>query len=308
VTLDELKKLFSDAVFIRAFENGMADLAREGAVPGLLHLSNGSEVAELMLARYLNAETDKVFGSHRSHSLALSGGVDAGALALEILGLKGGLADGVGGTQHILSAETLFMSSNGIVGAQVPHALGAALSAKTMKTGGIGVAVFGDGASNQGAVFESLNLATVLNLPALFFVENNGLAQSTDSSELTAGQGVAVRTRSFGMPTEQVDGYDLYTLDQTLERVIGYVRDASMPAMIEVFVPRLSGHYFDPDSAGVDENADPIDQLIERLEAQEVSKDAIDALRDSAQSKIATLVEGLRSRPDFRNSEGAQNG
>ncbi len=251
---------------MRAFEERIAKASDAGHVPGLVHLASGAELVELAIIHQLTGAIDQVSGSHRSHGLAIACGVDPLALAREILGRAGGLSNGLGGTQHLLAPEDGFLTSNGIVGGQVPLAAGAALSAKTLKTGGIAVAFMGDGAVNQGAVFETINLAVSLQLPLLFVVENNGLGQSTGASYATAGSLIG-RTRSFGIAAEQVDGSDMPLLLRTADRLIGWVRKTCSPAFIEAKVPRISGHYHGDGQGyrGAQKVVDPLDSFREIL-------------------------------------------
>jgi pyruvate dehydrogenase E1 component alpha subunit len=292
--LDDLKLLFEQASFIRAFENQIAQASEKGMTPGLVHLSNGAEVADVVLRRHLNSDTDKITGSHRSHSLALIGGVDPVALAAEIMGRSGGVAGGLGGTQHIISKDTLFLTSNGIVGAQVPIALGAALSAKQLsiqdQPSGLAVAVFGEGASNQGGVFESMNMASALHLPILFLMQNNQMAQSTSVKDITVAN-LAARARSFGMVSEQVDGADVMALETVFKRLTGYIRETRCPVFLEVSVPRLAGHYHGDQSEQNQDIIDPIDNLEKLLLAQDMNEGDISTIRDEALAKAISAIE-----------------
>lgn len=241
----EALKQYSRCWFIRAFEAAIAAESAVGRVPGLVHLSTGSEVADILLAHRLDWRRDRVAGSHRSHGLALACGTDALAVAREILGKAGGLSNGLAGTQHLIATEgeTSFLTSNGIVGGQVPLAAGAALSAKARPgMGGIGVAVFGDGAVNQGAVLETMNLAVALALPMLFVLYNNGMAQTTPVGASTAGDYCA-RARSFGLAAQSVDSADYSGCSEALQSAVTHARFDG-PAFIEIGVTRDHGHYF----------------------------------------------------------------
>lgn len=295
--VDDLKTIFADAWFIRAFEDCVAALSAAGKTPGLVHLSHGSEVADVMLRRHLQPSTDKITGSHRSHSLALIGDVDPVVLAAEIMGLSGGTGSGLGGTQHIVSKDTLFLSSNGIVGAQVPIALGAALSARQVKNSGIAVAVFGEGASNQGGVFESLNMATALHLPILFLMQNNQMAQSTHVKDV-AVVNLTARARSFGMVAEQADGADVVSLENTFDRLIRYIRETSSPAFIEVSVPRLRGHYHGDQSSDGQSNVDPLMNLQKLLQVQDMQDEEIQTIIDSAKARAKDVVDKAQKQCD----------
>ena len=240
--IEDQQKLFKQACFIRAFEHELAAQFDQGEVPGLLHLCTGAEVAETLLASLLDNKIDMMTGSHRSHGLALAMGADPVLVAMEILGRKGGLSDGLAGTQHIIAPEAGFLTSNGIVGAQVPIAAGAALTAKTQKTGGIAVAVFGEGAANQGAVLETMNLAVALKLPLLFVLENNGFAQSTPQERVTGDQSYADRAKGFGLEVFEADSFAVAACLDCFRQAVSHVREG-LPAFVEVYVSRLNGHY-----------------------------------------------------------------
>jgi len=235
-------KQYQRCWFIRFFEQAIAVQARLGNVPGLVHLSTGSEVADVLLGHQLDPGRDHVTGSHRSHGLALACGADPVAVAKEILGHEGGLSGGLAGTQHLLAPEAGFLTSNGIVGAQVPLAAGAALSTKAAANGGIGVAVFGDGAVNQGAVLETMNLSVALNLPLLFVMYNNDMAQTTAAIDATGGNCDA-RAKSFGLTTWSVDSSIYQDCVKTLHDAAHHARRHG-PAFVEVGVTRDHGHYF----------------------------------------------------------------
>jgi len=300
----ELTTLFEKAHFIRAFENAVAAAADAGDVPGLVHLANGAEIMELAVAAQLNGPVDQVTGSHRSHGLAIAMGADPSAVAKEILGLDGGLSGGLGGTQHLMAPEVGFLTANGIVGGQVPLAAGAALSAKTNATGGIAVTFFGDGAANQGAVLETLNLAVALKLPMLFVLLNNGMAQSTAVTYATGGTGLLARARAFGLASEQVDGGDIEAATNVAERLVAWVRDTSSPAFLEAAVPRLSGHYHGDSEVYRQRSSedDPLDRAATYLVSQGIDMDDLARLRSNQQKAAGELVAAARSAPDTSDS------
>ncbi|MBO6506143.1 MAG: thiamine pyrophosphate-dependent dehydrogenase E1 component subunit alpha [Kordiimonadaceae bacterium] len=281
-------KHYEKCWFIRSFEAAIARAAAAGKVPGLVHLSTGSEVADVLLAHHLDWRRDKVTGSHRSHGIALACGTEPLDVAKEILGKKGGLSDGLGGTQHLIatSGETSFLMSNGIVGAQVPLAAGAALSAKSRGSDGIGVAVFGDGAANQGAVFETMNLAVVLKLPMLFVMYNNGMAQSTSVAQATESD-FSDRARSFGLNTWKTDSNDYPDCARTLHQGAASAR-RSEPGFVEVKVTRDHGHYY---ADGEDFDASPAIENFEKyLLTQGFNSKLLRVAKKSGVQKAAAIV------------------
>ncbi len=241
--IDQKLGLFAAMIRIRLFENKVAHARDQALVPGLPHLSHGGEAIAVGVCSQLDPNIDRITGSHRSHAAALAVGVPMEPLFAELMGRGGGLSSGMGGTQHIIDPDHGFLCSNGIVGAQVPLAAGAALSAKTLATGGIAVTFFGDGAINQGAVMETMNLATVMGLPLLFIVENNGVAQATASDDVSAGPGITARARALAMPAELIKGIDVNRVVEGAERMIKWVREHKQPALIEFECQRLGGHF-----------------------------------------------------------------
>ncbi len=287
--IDDALKHYQMCWFIRAFEAAIAAEAAAGITPGLVHLSTGSEVADVLLASKLDPARDQVTGSHRSHGIALACGAEPIDVAGEIMGLPGGLSDGQGGTQHLIAPEAGFLTSNGIVGAQVPLAAGAALTAKTKGNGGVGVAVFGDGAANQGAVLETMNMAVSLKLPMVFSLYNNGMAQST-AVETASGGNLLDRAKSFGLAVFSADSADYVECAKTLSRVVHAARDG-MPAFVEVTVSRDHGHYYAGGLDGDDfEASTAMENLEKYLLKQNVDQNSIDSLkREACERATATI-------------------
>lgn len=274
--------------FIRAFEAAIAAQAEAGNVPGLVHLSTGSEVADVVLASHLDRSLDQVTGSHRSHGMALACGAEPLEVAKEILGRQGGLSDGLGGTQHLIAPKAGFLTSNGIVGAQVPLAAGVALSAKAHANGGIGIAVFGDGAANQGAVLETMNLAVTLKLPMLFVMYNNGIAQTTAASTATGGSFLA-RAESFGLEVWSADSADYADCVMVLEKAVQAARQG-VAGCVDVSVTRDHGHYFGEEK-GTEFQASPAMHMLEKyLLGQGVSLDVLVAAKSTARTDAAAVV------------------
>lgn len=300
--LERLTLLVEKAHFIRAFETAIARAWDAGEVPGLVHLSNGAEIFDLALASVLKLRRDRAFGSHRSHGVALAMGTDPFALACEILGREGGLSDGLGGTQHLVNTSGGFVASNGIVGGQVPLAAGAALSAKILDTGGIGIAFFGDGAMNQGAVLETINLSVALKLPLLFVCENNGLSQSTAASYAAGGSSIVGRARAAGIAASHVDGGDLDESVAVAQRLVGWVRETGSPAFIEASVPRLGGHYHGDDEVYRGDKkkvTDPLDRAGELLLERGVPEGLVEDMKRRGKEEAEDVVGRAATMPDI---------
>src|SRR6059036_3716536 len=178
LSTESLMDLYRQMRRIRAFEEKLAELVNAGQLAGFLHLYAGQEAVAVGVCAHLG-DGDYVASTHRGHGHAIAKGVDLRAMMAELFGRSTGTCKGKGGSMHIADLEKGMLGANGIVGAGIPLATGAALYAKLKKTGGVAVAFFGDGASNQGAFHESLNLAAVWKLPAVYVVENNGWGEFT---------------------------------------------------------------------------------------------------------------------------------
>src|SRR5258706_1170488 len=178
LTRDRLLETYRTMRTIRSFELTLNELSQAGRVPGFLHLYAGEEAVAAGVSTLLDKD-DYVTSTHRGHGHSIAKGVDLNAMMAEIFGKRTGVCRGKGGSMHIADVEKGMLGANGIVGGGIPLAIGAALSAKVRKTGGVAVSVFGDGATNQGAFHESLNLASILKLPVVFVIENNGYGEAT---------------------------------------------------------------------------------------------------------------------------------
>jgi len=291
--MQNVQTLYSKACFIRAFEQEIADAADHGLVPGLLHLCTGAELVEAAICTELSGPADQVCGSHRSHGLALAMGADPVKVAAEILGREDGLSGGRGGTQHLLASENGFLTSNGIVGGQVPIAAGAALSAKLGARGGIAVVFFGDGAANQGAVLETMNLAVALHLPLLFVLENNGLGQSTAASFSSGNVDLLTRAEGFALPVMRMDGFDANCCLDGARASVAQMRSSGGPMFIEASTARLSGHYHGENAAYLTLSApaiDPLAALASLLPEQPRSEIAAAAARRAKEAVAAAIL------------------
>jgi len=227
---------------IRSFEQTLNELSQAGRVPGFLHLYAGEEAVASGVSLLLGAE-DYVTSTHRGHGHSIAKGVDLNAMMAEIFGRSTGVCHGKGGSMHIADLSKGMLGANGIVGGGPPLICGTALAAKLQGTGGVGVAFFGDGASNQGTTLEALNLASVWNLPAIFVAENNGYAETTSSSWSVAADNIADRAAGFGMPGVIVDGFDFFAVHEAAGEAVSRAREGGGPSLIEVKLTRYYGHF-----------------------------------------------------------------
>jgi pyruvate dehydrogenase E1 component alpha subunit len=188
-------------------------------------------------------DRDTIASTHRGHGHCIAKGVDVMAMMAEIYGRSTGSCRGKGGSMHIADLSKGMLGANGIVGGGPPLICGTALAAKLKRTGGVGVAFFGDGASNQGTTLEALNLASVWGLPAIFVAENNGYAESTASTWSVAADNIADRAAGFGMPGVIVDGFDFFAVHEVAGEAVARAREGGGPTLIEVKFTRYYGHF-----------------------------------------------------------------
>ena len=239
---EDLLRAYRTMRTIREFEERLhIDFAR-GDIPGFVHLYAGEEAAATGIMLHLN-DGDRIASTHRGHGHCIAKGVDVAEMMKEIYGKKGGACQGKGGSMHIADLDRGMMGANGILGAGAPLACGAALAAKYRGKGEIAISFVGDGASNQGMFLESLNLAAVWNLPAIFVVENNGYAESTSRDYAVAVDSYVDRAAGFGLPGVTVDGTDFFAVYEAAGEVIRRAREGGGPALLECKMIRFFGHF-----------------------------------------------------------------
>ncbi len=241
ISRDDLIKAYTQMCTIREFEDRVHAEFAGGAIPGFVHLYAGEEASGVGVCLHLD-DRDHIGSTHRGHGHCIAKGCDVKGMMKEIYGRKDGLCGGKGGSMHIADLSKGMMGANGIVGGGPPLICGAALSAKTLKTGGVAVAFLGDGASNQGTTLESYNLANVWNLPVIFVVEDNGYAETTASSWSVGGSQLK-RAEAFGMPGEQVDGKDFFAVYEAAKEAIDRARAGDGPSLLHVKLHRYFGHF-----------------------------------------------------------------
>ncbi len=238
---DDLKEAYRRMCLIREFEDSVHDEFAAGNIPGFVHLYAGEEASAVGICMHLE-DRDAIASTHRGHGHCIAKGCDAKEMMSEIFGKKDGLCGGKGGSMHIADLSKGMLGANGIVGGGPPLICGAALTAKTLKTGGVAIAFLGDGASNQGTTLESYNLAKIWNLPAIFVVEDNRYAESTASAWSVAGSQVD-RAKGFGMPGTEVDGHDFFAVWEVAREAIERARNGEGPSLIHVKLNRYYGHF-----------------------------------------------------------------
>ncbi len=239
---DELLTAYRSMRTIREFEERVHLEFAKGGIPGFVHLYAGEEASAVGIMSHLRP-TDKIASTHRGHGHCIAKGVDVHAMMGEIFGKKTGCCHGKGGSMHIAELDVGMMGANGILGAGAPLVCGAGLAAKLQGAGGMAISFVGDGASNQGTFLESLNLATVWNLPAVFVVENNGYAESTSADWAVSCDSYLDRASGFGMPGVSVDGTDFFAVYEAAGEAIQRARHGGGPTLLECQMIRFFGHF-----------------------------------------------------------------
>ena len=239
---DDLLAAYRTMRTIRDFEERVHTEFATGAIPGFVHLYAGEEASATGVMMHLRRE-DYIASTHRGHGHCIAKGMDVDGMMAEIFGKRTGVCHGKGGSMHVADLHLGMIGANGIVGAGGPLAVGAALAAKVKKTDNVAVCFFGDGASNQGTIFEAMNLASVWNLPLVFVAENNGYAESTSPNYSVACDNIADRAAGFGMPGVIVDGFDFFAVYEAAGEAIARAREGRGPSLLEMKFMRYYGHF-----------------------------------------------------------------
>lgn len=300
---EEARSLLEGMLLIRRAEERLGKIKSETGLPGSVHLSIGQEAIAIGICSQLK-DSDWIGSTHRGHGHFLAKGGDLKRMYAEIWAKRTGICQGMGGSMHVADFEKGIMGANGIVGGGLAIATGAALSAQLDGNGRVSVCFFGDGAANQGVFMESMNMATIWKLPALFVCENNGVAEFTPSHTVTGGA-LADRARAFDMPVTIVDGNDVLAVREAAAEAVQRARTGGGPSYIEGVTYRIPGHLEGEefllgggtyrDRAEVEswqaEDKDPIARFSASLIEQELlSQDEIDALEAEVVKRVDEAV------------------
>jgi pyruvate dehydrogenase E1 component alpha subunit len=239
---EALLKAYRSMATIRRFEERVQDEFSKGGIPGFVHLYAGQEASAVGVCSHLGPR-DYIASTHRGHGHSIAKGCDVTGMMLELFAKQGGLCGGKGGSMHIADLDQGMLGANGIVGGGPPLVIGAALTAKTLKTGNVAASFTGDGGSNQGTTFEAMNMAVVLKLPAIFVFENNGYGEYTGASYAVGCHDIAGRAAGFGMPAVKANGDDFFDVHEAAREAIERARDGGGPSAIEVDTCRFYGHH-----------------------------------------------------------------
>jgi 2-oxoisovalerate dehydrogenase E1 component len=241
-TTERLITLYHGLCRVRRFEERCLELHRAGSIAGSIHLCIGQEAVAVGAAAALDRR-DLTIATYRGHGHVLARGVPLYPALAEVLGRRTGLCKGKGGSMHLTDVSRGVLPPNSIVGAGLPIAVGAALALRTRGEGGVVLVDFGEGALNQGAAHEALNLAAIWNLPLIFLCENNLYAEMTPAYQMIKGASFGARVASYGIVSQEVDGQDAAAVADAVSSVIAGVREGHGPTFIEAFTYRFLGHY-----------------------------------------------------------------
>ncbi|MGV1866972.1 MULTISPECIES: thiamine pyrophosphate-dependent dehydrogenase E1 component subunit alpha [unclassified Rhizobium] len=312
---EQLLKALRKMHLIRKFEEGAEESYTRGLIHGTMHLSIGQEASAMGICLALTNE-DQITSTHRGHGHCIAKGADVKRMFAEFFGKTTGYCAGRGGSMHIADVTTGNLGANGIVGGGIPIAVGAALTSKRMKTGKVVVCFFGDGANNEGAFHEALNMAAVWKLPVVFVCENNKYGMSTSTERSTAVPNIADRAAGYSMPGVIVDGNILSDVAEASQAAVERARSGLGPSLIECKTYRHRGHsksdrnrYRTKDE--IDDwmtNRDPIDMFEKQLAEFGIADEAtLAGIRDSVREEIEAAIEFAKSSPSPETADLGQN-
>jgi len=308
---DEELAAYRQMLLIRRFEERAAQLYGMGLIGGFCHLYIGQEAVVVGMQMAVE-EGDQVITTYRDHGHMLATGMDPKGVMAELTGRRGGYSRGKGGSMHMFSKEKNFYGGHGIVGANVPLGAGIAFANRYRGNGAVCLTYFGDGAANQGQVYESFNMAKLWKLPVVFIIENNKYAMGTSVERSAATTDFSHRGASFAIPGEQVDGMDVRAVRDTGRRVVKAVREGSGPYILEMLTYRYRGHSMsDPakyrsreEVQKMREEHDPIEQVRRRvLEGRLASEDDLKTIDAEVRSLINGAAEFAQSDAEPAESE-----
>ncbi|MBW3593829.1 MAG: thiamine pyrophosphate-dependent dehydrogenase E1 component subunit alpha [Actinobacteria bacterium] len=293
-------------LLIRRFEEAVEERFRAGELPGFLHVAIGQEAVAVGVCRALD-DGDVIASTHRAHGHTLAKGTHPNEVMAELYGKVEGCSRGYGGSMHLYDVERGNMGANAVVGGGLPAIVGAALAYKMRGEPRVGVAFFGDGATNIGTFHESLNLAQLWKVPALFVCENNHWAESTPERQHSPLEDMTKRAEAFGMTAMSVDGQDVEAVYRATKDALRHARDGKGPVFLVAETFRLTGHYIgDPqvyrqreEVRHVRETQDPLTKLRERVDISEEDWQAMEReVTELVQGSIEFAKSGTDPKPE----------
>jgi pyruvate dehydrogenase E1 component alpha subunit len=302
---------YREMLLIRRFEEKAGQLYGMGFIGGFCHLYIGQEAVVVGMQMALE-EGDQVITGYRDHGHMLACGMDPNGVMAELTGRRGGYSKGKGGSMHMFSVEKGFFGGHGIVGAQVPLGTGLAFASKYKGNGRVCLTYYGDGAANQGQVYEAFNMARLWSLPVVYIVENNKYGMGTRIDRVSSTTDLSQRGLSFNIPGEQVDGMDVRAVKAAGDRAVRWAREGKGPYILEMLTYRYRGHSMsDPakyrtkdEVARMREEYDPIEQVRRRLlESWKLSEDELKAIDSRVREIVNEAAEFATHDPEPDASE-----
>jgi acetoin:2,6-dichlorophenolindophenol oxidoreductase subunit alpha len=311
VSAELLREFFREMLLIRRFEEKVEERFRAGELPGFLHVAIGQEAVAVGVCRALE-EGDVIASTHRAHGHTLAKGTHPNELMAELYGKLEGCSHGYGGSMHLYDVERGNLGANAVVGGGLPAIVGTALAFKFRDEPRVAVAFFGDGATNIGTFHESLNLAQLWGVPAVFVCEDNNWAESTPESQHSPIRDLTKRAVAYGMESMTVDGQNVEEVYETASKAIEHARSGRGPVFLLANTYRLSGHYIgDPqvyrpkdEVKELRETQDPIDKLRVELE---LSDDEFEELDREVTELVEGAVEFAKAGTDPRPEDALKN-
>ena len=308
---DQLRHFYEQMLLIRRFEERAGQLYGLGLIGGFCHLYIGQEAVAVGLQSALTEKLDSVITGYRDHGHMLAYGIDPKVIMAELTGREAGISKGKGGSMHMFSTEHKFYGGHGIVGAQVALGGGLALAHQYNEDGGLCLAYFGDGAANQGQVYETFNMAALWKLPIVFVIENNQYAMGTAVSRSSAETEFYRRGTAFRIPGMKVNGMDVLEVRQAAEIAFKHVREGRGPVLMECETYRYRGHSMsDPakyrtreEVQDVKEHKDPIEGLKKILIEQGNSEEDLKAIDKGIRKLVSEAADFAENSPEPDPSE-----
>ncbi len=305
VSREQLKDALLKMHQIRYFEEGAEDSYTRGLIHGTMHLSIGQEGSAVGVCMMLEA-ADQITSTHRGHGHCVAKGAELKRMFAEFFGKEEGYCKGRGGSMHIADVSKGNLGANGIVGGGLPIAVGAALANKKLKNNKVVVCFFGDGASNEGAFHEALNMASVWDLPVVFVCENNGYGMSTSTARSTSVDNIADRAAAYSMPGIIVDGNAISDVAEATRTAVDRARAGQGPSLIECKTYRWRGHsksdrnrYRTVEEIDSWKKKDPVKRFENQLrEFQFLSADEITAVATQARKDVEDAIEYAKAGTD----------
>ncbi|MBP2152070.1 pyruvate dehydrogenase E1 component alpha subunit [Xanthobacter flavus] len=310
-TKEQDLEAYREMLLIRRFEEKAGQMYGMGLIGGFCHLYIGQEAVVVGMQMAMKPG-DQVITGYRDHGHMLSTGMDPKGVMAELTGRRGGLSKGKGGSMHMFSIEKQFFGGHGIVGAQVSLGTGLAFADRYRENGNVSVTYFGDGAANQGQVYESFNMAELWKLPVVYVIENNKYAMGTSVSRASAQQDFSKRGTSFNIPGEQVDGMDVQAVKAAGERALAFAREGNGPYILEMQTYRYRGHSMsDPAKYRSKEEVqkmrtehDPIEQVRARLlDGHKVTEDDLKKIDAEVREIVNAAADFASNDPEPDISE-----